>query len=120
MRRLVEWRLEIALQPCGLSSLTHDGAVALLDRITRWAEDHRYGVGGGYNHETFAFTLGVCVTRDNDLVSEDEMHELELLIHREASLLDYSAVVTFREFTEEESDPDEVERIIQRTLTMLN
>jgi hypothetical protein len=119
MRRVPEWKLEIQLA-CGDES----HAEKLLMRITDWAETRRLGVGGGYHasdrRESFAFELGVCVSRDAATISEEEMLLLSRVIEEQAAIWRDEVHVSFREFTDEESDPVELERLLENVRKIVN
>lgn len=122
MRSLVEWSLSISLELRGRGDAWRGVADSVMQAITRWADQRRYGLGGGYAKSArgVAFDLGVCVTRDGDIIPEDEMRELVLVAVREMTSLGLRGTAEFREFTDEEAGPANLDKLVDDALRKIN
>jgi hypothetical protein len=114
MISLIEWCVEFEIR---MNEEDNIDADEVMCAITRWAESHNYGVGGGYDHHAggsrAAFRFGLCATQESQLIPEADVRDL---VHMIRSKYGSSAQTTggYRPYSNEEADPEKLAEIFRR------
>jgi hypothetical protein len=119
--RLIEWFVSFSIAPHDRCLFDAVDAEAVWRLIIEWAEGRHLGIGGSYraDGDGFLYEFGVCATEADQLIDEDEMRELLRAVS--AALSDRAvASGAFRPFTDDESDPSRLERILEMLRKLIN